>query len=103
MIRFNFTGDNFFVPSRDTHKTEPAGVRFDPFKIMTKQKKNKLNFNCVRVDVTKTGVRNDNKPHYYTSKQGTDCLHYSKPCLCGSLQHANTTHTRCLLNPTYLD
>ena len=44
MIRFNFTGDNFFVPSRDTHKTEPAGVRFDPFKDYDKTKKEQTQF-----------------------------------------------------------
>ena len=30
-------------------------------------------------------------------------LHYSRPCLCGSLLHRNTKSLDCLLNPQYLD
>ena len=93
----------FFVPPRKTHKMKPSGVSFDSFKIKTKQKKNKLNINYIHTDITKAGVRNDNEPHYYISKQGTDYLRYCKPCLCGSFQHANTSHTKCLLNPIYFD
>ena len=30
-------------------------------------------------------------------------LHYSRPCVCGSLTHMRTSHVNCMLNPRYLD
>ena len=93
----------FFVPPRETHKSDPEGVRFDSFKTESNQNQNKININYIDIDIKNKGVRNDNKPHYHISKQNENCLHYRRPCLCGSLQHQRTNNIQCLLNPNYLD
>ena len=56
---------------------------------------------------TGRGVRNDNViyslPQNTTKHTLHDRLEYSKPCVCGSLSHALTTHMNCLLNRRYED
>ena len=53
------------------------------------------------------GVRNDHViysvPKQYTKHTLHHMLHYSRPCVCGSLHHLRTTHVNCLLNPRYDD
>ena len=53
------------------------------------------------------GVRNDNViysiPEQTTTHTLQDMLHYSRPCICGSLLHSKRTHVNCLLNPRYDD
>ena len=54
------------------------------------------------------GVRKNNISHYILAKKkksmfSDHMLHYSKPCLCGSLQHSSTKHLDCYLNPRYDD
>ena len=53
------------------------------------------------------GVRNDHViysvPEQDTKHTLHHMLHYTKPCVCGSLRHVRTTHVDCLLNPRYYD
>ena len=96
--------DMFFVPRRETHKTEPSGVRFDPLRIKSNKKHIKININYIDTDIKKNkGVQNDNKPQYIISKKSADCLNFRRPCLCGSFQHRRTNDRECLLNPNYFD
>ena len=52
------------------------------------------------------GVRKDGVVYkiYGKPKQKFNhMLHYSRPCVCGSLTHMRTTHVDCMLNRRYLD
>ena len=51
------------------------------------------------------GVRKDGvvyKTHGNPKHTLNRMLHYSKPCVCGSLTHMRTTHVDCILNRRYL-
>ena len=68
----------FFVPTRATHKTEPAGVSFDSFKIMTKQFKNKLNINYIDFDEEKPVLRSEAQRFYIESDRKPRVLYRIK-------------------------
>ena len=73
----------------------PRGVRKDKYcnnTIYVKYKKSR----GVRIDGVVYKV-------FGKPKHTLHCLHYSRPCICGSLKHARTTHIDCQLNPRYLD
>ena len=60
-------------------------------------------------DVTNSGVRKKNHVYYFRSKQHSRIpnwsqgLRFDRLCLCGSLHHATTRHSDCLLNVRYMD
>lgn len=39
----------------------------------------------------------------YSSQRDNKILKFSRPCICGSLDHFSTKHIHCLLNSRYAD
>ena len=93
-----FISDFRFVSSRSTGRREFGG----------RGVRKNTHFNkCRHIYVEENKSRGVRK-HYniiiiLDRKKTSSCLRYSKPCLCGSLNHARTNHSDCLLNKQYSD
>ena len=80
-------------------KYDPKGVRLDHH-----DKKNNIRY-IYSTGAKCLGVRTEKMIYYLVKKRiNSYGLEYcNKPCVCGSLRHARTTHLDCMLNNRYDD
>ena len=84
-----YLGNRTLLKTKETHK--PKGVRSDGV----------CDNICYLKSFTKNvGVRKHNMT--YLLEKTNSCT-YTKPCVCGSLNHSKTCHSDCVLNVRYDD